>query len=176
MGGICARGGEGRVGWQEAGDDGSGRAGGGSSSNSRHNGACGSEVGAEAAYHGALALARSCEDVVAESAAGSGAPAAGRAAHGRNRSWPRAVGGRSSCVNLRPTGGDTKRVRVGQGGGDGGRRERAAWPRPSGLPPSSLTPSHNYPFPKPHNTQPTPSLLRVYTRSDHGMSTVVLLP
>ena len=93
------------MGWQEAGDDGSGRAGGGSSSNSRHNGACGSEVGAEAAYHGALALARSCEDVVAESAAGSGAPAAGRAAHGRNRSWPRAVGGRSSCVNLRPTGG-----------------------------------------------------------------------
>ena len=72
-------------------------------------------------------------------------------------------------------GGDTKRVRVGQGGGDGGRRERAAWPRPSGLPPSSLTPSHNYPFPKPHNTQPTPPLLRVSTRSDHSMSAVVLL-
>ena len=38
-------------------------------------------------------------------------------------------------------GDDAKRVRMGQGGGDGGRRERAAWPRPGGLPPSSLTPA-----------------------------------
>jgi hypothetical protein len=51
-------------------------------------------------------------------------------------------------------GGDTERVRVGQGGGDGGRRERAAWPRPGGLPPSSLAPSHNYPFPPPHQHNP----------------------
>ena len=46
--------------------------------------------------------------------------------------------------------GDTERVRMGRGGGDGGRRECAAWPRPGGLPPSSLAPSHNYPFPPPH--------------------------
>jgi hypothetical protein len=51
-------------------------------------------------------------------------------------------------------GGDTKRIRVGQGGGDGGRRERAAWPRPGGLPPSSLAPSHDYPFPPPHQHNP----------------------
>jgi len=138
--------------------DGSGRTGGGSSSSSRHNGARGSEVGAEAAYHGALTLARSCEDVVAESAAGSGAPAAGRAAHGRNRSWPRAVGGRSSCVNLRPTGGGfraaTRRESEWARGvvtADGGNAPPGHGPAVS---PPSLAPSHNYPFPPPHQHNP----------------------
>ena len=72
-------------------------------------------------------------------------------------------------------GDDKVGVRVGQGGGDGGRRERAAWPRPGGLPPSSLAPSHNYPFPPPHQHNPHHPCCESFTRSVHSASTVVLL-
>ena len=50
-------------------------------------------VGEEAAHHGALALARDGEDVVAKCKTGGDAPAARLCA--RDRSRPRAVGGRS---------------------------------------------------------------------------------
>ena len=72
-------------------------------------------------------------------------------------------------------GDDKAGVRVSQGGGDGGRRERAAWPRPGGLPPSSLAPSHNYPFPPPHQHNPHHPCCESFTRSVHSASTVVLL-
>jgi len=101
VGGVCARGEKEGVGGQGAGDGGDGRTGGGGSS-SRHCGARRGEVEEEEAYRGALALARSWEDVVAEREAGSGAPAAGRAAHGRDRSRPRAVGCRSFKRRRRP--------------------------------------------------------------------------